>query len=93
MSLHSAIYFNFKHDYRSALRVFLEISHREINHRDLESAIASCYDQLNQPVLALKWFTKVTEENASVLNFLEISNRVFPVTFECVLFSTTIPLT
>lgn len=53
-----AVQFNHLDDYEAALATFLEIGEREICRRDLESAIASCYDQLRQPEMALKYFKR-----------------------------------
>eukprot|EP01084_Bolivina_argentea_P119316 211569_1 len=53
-----AIYFNYISDYKSALDCFLQLGDTEINARDLESAIASCYDRLGEYPLSLKYFKK-----------------------------------
>lgn len=53
-----AIYFNYLYQYKNALKCFLKMGDIEINRRDLESAIASCYDQLKDYDKSLKYFKK-----------------------------------
>jgi len=65
-----AIYFNHLFEYKLALSCFLKLGHAEINRRDLESVIASCYDQLKEYEAALQYFAKYEAkygEKASVL--------------------------
>ena len=53
-----AVHFNQLRDYAAALGNFLGMGDAEIDRRDLESAIASCYDQLKQPRMALTYFKR-----------------------------------
>jgi len=57
-----AVHFNHLNDYQSALATFLEMGDAEIHRRDLESAIASCYDQLKEYSHALKYFRRYEEK-------------------------------
>jgi len=53
-----AIYFNHIYDYERALACFLKMGPDAIYHRDLESAIASCYDQLKCYKESIAYFQK-----------------------------------